>query len=186
MKALSHPLRVRMLTVLNQTAASPSQLSEQLGEPLGNVSYHMRFLADLDLVRLVRTEPRRGAVEHYYEALVPPVMSGDDWLRLPSSLRRSLSDSRLGEIARDVEQAAETGGFDRERVHLSRTSLLLDQEAWDELSALLADVEARMRALQEESAKRRRQRHGDAEIPTTVVLMQFEAGRRATSRRRSA
>src|SRR3954453_12328224 len=72
MKALSHPLRVRMLTLLNQKVSSPSEIAEELDEPLGNVSYHMRFLADLKMVKLVRTEPRRGAVEHYYQALEPP------------------------------------------------------------------------------------------------------------------
>src|SRR4051794_15100467 len=40
MKALSHPLRVRMLTLLNQKVSSPSELAEELDEPLGNVSYH--------------------------------------------------------------------------------------------------------------------------------------------------
>ena len=88
MKALSHPLRVRMLTLLNQKVSSPSELAEELDEPLGNVSYHMRFLADLNMVELVRTEPRRGAVEHYYEALEPPLISDDDWAQLPAALRR--------------------------------------------------------------------------------------------------
>ena len=97
MKALSHPLRVRMLTLLNQKVSSPSELADELGEPLGNVSYHMRFLADLKMVKLVRTEPRRGAVEHYYQALEPPQVSGDDWAQLPASLRRTLSDGVLGE-----------------------------------------------------------------------------------------
>src|SRR5918996_2399861 len=133
MKALSHPLRVRMLTLLNQKVSSPSELAEELDEPLGNVSYHMRFLADLKMVKLVRTEPRRGAVEHYYEALEPPLISDDDWAQLPVALRRSLSDSTLGEIARDLKGAGEAGGFDRENMHLSRTAMTLDQEGWDEL-----------------------------------------------------
>ncbi|MEY2532928.1 MAG: hypothetical protein QOF29_838, partial [bacterium] len=33
MKALSHPLRVRMLTLLNQKVSSPSELAQELGEP---------------------------------------------------------------------------------------------------------------------------------------------------------
>src|ERR671938_680391 len=85
MKALSHPLRVRMLTLLHQKVASPSELADELDEPLGNVSYHMRFLADLKMVKLVRTEPRRGAVEHYNQALEPSQFSGADWAKLPAS-----------------------------------------------------------------------------------------------------
>src|SRR4029450_13035944 len=102
MKALSHPLRVRMLTLLNQKVASPSELADELDGPVWNVSYHMRFLADLKMVKLVRTEPRRGAVEHYYEALEPPLISDDDWAELPTTLRRSLSDSTLGNMPGEV------------------------------------------------------------------------------------
>jgi DNA-binding transcriptional ArsR family regulator len=179
MKALSHPLRVRMLTLLNQKVSSPSEIAEELDEPLGNVSYHMRFLADLKMVKLVRTEPRRGAVEHYYEALEPPLMSDDDWAQLPVALRRSLSDSTLGNIASDLRGAAAEGGFDRPNVHISRTALTLDQEGWDELSGALADVLERAREIQEQSNKRRKRADTGA-IATALVLMQFEgAGTRA-------
>jgi DNA-binding transcriptional ArsR family regulator len=173
MKALSHPLRVRMLTLLNQKVASPSELADELDEPLGNVSYHMRFLADLKMVKLVRTEPRRGAVEHYYEALEPPLISDEDWAQLPATLRRSLSDSTLGEIARDLKGAGEAGGFDRENMHVNRVALTLDDQGWDELSALLSDVLERARGIQAQSNKRRKGADAGT-IPTTLVLMQFE------------
>jgi DNA-binding transcriptional ArsR family regulator len=176
MKALSHPLRVRMLTLLNQKVSSPSELADELGEPLGNVSYHMRFLADLKMVKLVRTEPRRGAVEHYYQALEPPQVSGDDWAQLPASLRRTLSDGVLGQIAKDLSGAAKSGGFDRENMHLSRHAMVLDQEGWDELSALLDDVQQQARAIQERSAKRLKKGRDGAAIRTALALMQFEGG----------
>jgi DNA-binding transcriptional ArsR family regulator len=181
MKALSHPLRVRMLTLLNQKVSSPSELADELDEPLGNVSYHMRFLADLNMVKLVRTEPRRGAVEHYYEALEPPLISDDDWAQLPAALRRSLSDSTLSQIARDLKGAAKEGGFDRENIHVSRVALTLDEQAWNELSELLSDVLDRARRLQEQSNKRAK-RDGTT-IPTSLVLMQFEGGGASAGKR---
>jgi len=146
------------------------------------VSYHMRFLADLKMVKLVRTEPRRGAVEHYYEALEPPLISDDDWAQLPVALRRSLSDSTLGDIARDLKGAGETGGFDRENMHVSRLALTLDEQGWDELSTMLTDMLARARGIQEQANKRRKRSTQDA-IPTTLVLMQFEAGAATGARR---
>jgi DNA-binding transcriptional ArsR family regulator len=182
MKALSHPLRVRMLTLLNQKVSSPSELAEELDEPLGNVSYHMRFLADLNMVKLVRTEPRRGAVEHYYEALEPPLISDDDWAQLPVALRRSLSDSTLSQIARDLKGAAKEGGFDRKNIHVSRVALTLDEEGWDELSQLLSDVMDRARRLQEQSNKRAKRAEGTP-IPTALVLMQFEGGTASAGKR---
>jgi DNA-binding transcriptional ArsR family regulator len=182
MKALSHPLRVRMLMLLNQKVASPSELADELDEPLGNVSYHMRFLADLKMVKLVRTEPRRGAVEHYYEALEPPLISDDDWAQLPVALRRSLSDSTLADIARDLRGAGEAGGFDRENIHVSRVALTLDQQGWDELSGLLSQLLERAREVQEQSNKRRKRASNDP-IPTALVLMQFEGGSATTGKR---
>jgi DNA-binding transcriptional ArsR family regulator len=182
MKALSHPLRVRMLTLLNQKVASPSELADELDEPLGNVSYHMRFLADLKMVKLVRTEPRRGAVEHYYEALEPPLVSDEDWAQLPVTLRRSLSDSTLTNIARDLKGAGEAGGFDRDNIHVSRVALTLDQQGWDELSGLLAQLLERAREVQEQSNKRRKRASSDP-IPTALVLMQFEGGSGTTGKR---
>jgi DNA-binding transcriptional ArsR family regulator len=182
MKALSHPLRVRMLTLLNQKVASPSELAQELDEPLGNVSYHMRFLADLKMVKLVRTEPRRGAVEHYYEALEPPQISNGDWAQLPASLRRGLSDSLLREIANDVRSASQDGGFDRDSVHVSRVAMELDDKGWSELSALLGDLQQRARAIQEQSNTRRERSDAEA-IRTALVLMQFECA--GTQRARS-
>jgi DNA-binding transcriptional ArsR family regulator len=183
MKALSHPLRVRMLTLLNQKVSSPSELADELDEPLGNVSYHMRFLADLKMVKLVRTEPRRGAVEHYYQALEPPQVSGDDWAQLPPSLRRTLSDGVVGQIAKDLNGASKSGGFDRENMHVSRNAMVLDEEGWNELSALLADVQQRARQIQDKSAKRLKKSPDGAGIRTSLALMQFEAGTPEAARR---
>lgn len=69
-KALSHPLRGQILTLLEAGRRSPNQITTELGDgaSLGTVSYHVRYLHGLDLIRLVGTEPRRGAVEHFYEA----------------------------------------------------------------------------------------------------------------------
>lgn len=66
-RALAHPTRVRMISqLLEGGETSPRALSVALDEPLGNVSYHMRYLADLGMVRLESTAPRRGALEHFY------------------------------------------------------------------------------------------------------------------------
>lgn len=70
--ALGHPLRARILSVLDTGEASPKELATQLGEKLGNVSYHVRILARLGLIELVRETPRRGAVEHHYRAAPRP------------------------------------------------------------------------------------------------------------------
>lgn len=68
--ALSHPLRRGILEKLDSNTnggMSPSTLAKELEAPLGNVSYHVRCLANAGILKLVNTKPRRGAVEHYYK-----------------------------------------------------------------------------------------------------------------------
>src|SRR4051794_37828743 len=67
-KVFAHPLRVRILAILEQRVASPSEIAGELDASLGVVSYHVRRLEALGLIKLVRTTPRRGAVEHHYRA----------------------------------------------------------------------------------------------------------------------
>jgi len=168
-------LRIRILTLLNQKVTSPSQLAAELEEPIGNVSYHVRILADLGMIELVRTEPRRGALEHYYRAIERPHLSNEDWAQLPTSVRRAVSDSVLRMIAKDFAHAAKTGGIDRDNAHATRLTLLLDQKGWDQLSALLDRTLERAMKIGEQSAGRLAGGDGQGEaIPAGLVLLLFE------------
>lgn len=61
-----HPIRLKALVLLEREH-SPSELTALLvSEALGVVSYHVRILRDLGLVEETRTQPRRGALEHFY------------------------------------------------------------------------------------------------------------------------
>jgi DNA-binding transcriptional ArsR family regulator len=68
-KAVAHPIRREILRRLEGNTnggLSPKTLADALGEPLGDVSYHFRTLAELGIVKLTNTKPRRGAIEHFY------------------------------------------------------------------------------------------------------------------------
>lgn len=45
---------------------SPKQISLVAFDELANVAYHVRALQRLGLIQAHHTEPRRGAVEHFY------------------------------------------------------------------------------------------------------------------------
>jgi DNA-binding transcriptional ArsR family regulator len=65
--ALRHPLRRQILREIGEEEEiSPREISERLDEPLSNVSYHVRVLADCAAVTLVRTRPVRGSMQHFY------------------------------------------------------------------------------------------------------------------------
>jgi DNA-binding transcriptional ArsR family regulator len=69
-QALSHPLRARALAILAERTATPKELAQELGAPLPHMSYHIRTLAELGLIRLDHTTPQRGAIAHHYRATV--------------------------------------------------------------------------------------------------------------------
>jgi DNA-binding transcriptional ArsR family regulator len=173
-KAIGHPLRLKLLTLLNERVASPSELADELGEPLGNVSYHMRRLAELECIELVRTTPVRGALEHHYRATARPVFSDDDWARLPTSIRKSLADAVLAEIAVDVAGAADEGGFNRDEMHVSRTPLTLDRQGWADLNELLTSAAFQALEIQAQSAERLQASDEQDSEAAELVLMLFE------------
>jgi DNA-binding transcriptional ArsR family regulator len=154
-KALAHPLRVQLLAALNEGVASPNELAKKLDEPLTNVSYHVRMLHDLGCIELVETEPRRGALEHYYRAIVRPFFGDRDWKRLPKNARGSISDAVLQLVWDDAAEAIKSGLFDeREDRHLSRSVLCVDEQGWEELNELLVETLDSAMQIQADSASR--------------------------------
>src|SRR3954452_21347669 len=154
-KALAHPLRVRILTSLHKGISSPNQLAQELGEPLGNVSYHVKTLLEFDCVELVKTEPRRGAVEHFYRATERAFFSDSDWEKIPASARKGISGAVLEMIGQDSTEALVAGTIDaRSDSHVSRTPLVLDEKGWTELNKLLGEAAERAIKIQDESAGR--------------------------------
>src|SRR5919112_4373805 len=104
-KALAHPLRARILQRLGERVSSPGDLADELGAPLGVVSYHVRMLRDYNCVELVRTEPVRGALQHFYRATARPNLDDAQWRTLPSQLRRELAGETLTDLVSDLAGA---------------------------------------------------------------------------------
>ena len=65
-RAVGNRTRMQILGVLNDRAATITQLAGILGVLKGSTSYHVRMLEQAGLVRVVRTRKVRGVVERYY------------------------------------------------------------------------------------------------------------------------
>jgi DNA-binding transcriptional ArsR family regulator len=173
-KALSHPMRTRILAILNERVASPNELAELLGERLPNVSYHVRALLDLGCIELVSTAQRRGAIEHYYRALTRPFFSDKDWKRLPRSGRQAVTDLTLQMVWNETSAAVKKGTFEsRSDRHLSRAPMRLDEQGWKEINELLAKTLSRSEDIAARSAKRLGKSDSEA-METMLVMMHFE------------
>ena len=172
-KALAHPLRWRILeVVIDRAEASPVEVARILEAPLATVSHHVRVLRETGCLELVRTKPRRGAVEHYYRALVPAFVDDEQWSRLPVVLRRSVAGQVFERIVKEAAAAGGAGAFDAPHAHVDRLLVELDDVGRQELSELLNDVLRQMQAIQERSDARRTNA-SDARM-SEVALLHFE------------
>jgi DNA-binding transcriptional ArsR family regulator len=173
LKAISHPLRHRLLSMLDGRTASPNELARELGMPLGRVSYHIRLLADLGAIELVDTQPRRGALEHFYRAVTSAWFGEGDWARLPRSARRGILGHNLQQIFDWVTVAAENGGFEQPGSEVLRTTLTLDAQGREEVSRIAREALERARAVNAQVADRRAE--GDEPPATTeLTILHFE------------
>lgn len=185
-RALAHPLRPRILQIMSERVASPNEVSRELDEPLGNVSYHVRMLREYDCIELVRTAPRRGAVEHYYRALVRPIVEDDAWGKLPLGIRRQLMGRTLVDVFEDVRAAGKLDGFDDPEVHVSRTPLELDERGWQKLNKLLAKTVDEAMKIAAESAGRLVEAPEDERRPVSseLAMLHFRRAPRKRGRAR--
>jgi DNA-binding transcriptional ArsR family regulator len=175
-KALAHPLRVQLLRVLQGRVASPSELAEELGARLGNVSYHMRVLERLEVIDLVKTKPRRGAVEHYFRARGTLRITDKAWAQVPAIVKDAMVAATLEQITRYVHTAASIGGFEDQYAHLSRHALVLDKPGFAELAVAMRELIDRARDIEAASAARAAKGdHAQDEISSGLVMMLFEA-----------
>jgi DNA-binding transcriptional ArsR family regulator len=169
-KALSHSLRRDVLErFIAHGEASPNEVAKELHAPLSTVSYHVHILRDLECIELVRTEPRRGAVEHYYRSALDVLLDDVQWSGLPIAVRRQLAGQTVGDLMQEMGAAASQGGFDDASAAVARMPLQLDESGWQELSELLHATLREAEAIQHRSAAR-----GADEIrPSLLGLLHF-------------
>jgi DNA-binding transcriptional ArsR family regulator len=68
LRALAHPLRLRMLELFAEGPRTTKQVAQLLGEPPTKLYHHANALERAGLLRLSKTRQNRGAIERWYEA----------------------------------------------------------------------------------------------------------------------
>jgi DNA-binding transcriptional ArsR family regulator len=173
-KVLSHEIRGHILATLGDRVASPSEIAREIGVPVTEVSYHVRELRVRKLIRLVHTEKRRGFREHFYELNTRlAYMDDDEWGQIPEQIRTSLTASLLQIVMSEAADALRTGTFHARAVHQSRTTMILDEDAWVEVRKVMKETLERVLAIQEECSKGLEKRPGEG-VPVEVFMLGFE------------
>jgi DNA-binding transcriptional ArsR family regulator len=129
MKALCHPWRVQILSLVIDGEWSPKMIDKELGIGLSQVSYHIKVLKDLNQIELTKMEPRRGAVEHFYRAVKRVVVPEGMAAALPRSARMETLNRILKLAEKDMRESLEAGTFwDRPDYHGSWSPVQLDDQ----------------------------------------------------------
>jgi DNA-binding transcriptional ArsR family regulator len=175
-KALSHPLRVRILALLQERTASPRELAEWLDATLGTVSYHVRTLHDFGLIELVKTTQVRGAIAHHYKAKIRPRVDDEAWASAAPIVKQAAVGAALQTVDDYARASAAAGGFDRGEAHLSRTSLRLDAKGWQQAAKACEKLLADLTKIEDAAAKRlEKDPHAAGASDAAVVVLLFEA-----------
>jgi len=182
---LKHPLRVRILEILNEGPKSPSQFVQEglvpkvhyddYQQALSLASYHFRELEKVGCLRIVDTIPRRGATEHVYEGTARVYFTDEEFEQLPHDSRRQFSRiSFQGLIAR-VDGAMEADTFDaRTDRHLTWMPFGVDERGWAEMMAAMSACFGEVERIRHDSRDRLAE-SGDAVIPVTFGMVGFES-----------
>ena len=65
-KAIGHPLRTTILSLLHERAATVTELAVALDRPKSTVAHHVKVLVEAGLVQVVRTRRVRAIEERFY------------------------------------------------------------------------------------------------------------------------
>lgn len=177
LKGLDHVLRQHILLAAVQGAVSPVELSKLLGKRLSDVSYHVKVLhKDCDeLLELVGTEPRRGAVEHYYRATTRTLLPAKAWRHVKKGLRAVIGAGLASDLFNDLGEALEAGKLQDSDDRIARIPLVLDAEGRRKVKTIAERATREVEDEQYAASERMAKADGDKAIAYTFGVLAFEA-----------
>ena len=89
LRALAHPLRLKLFELFAEAPRTTMQVAAILGEPPTRLYHHVNALEKSGLLRLKETKPIRGTVEKYYEAVIQSQKATVEALRNSPEARQS-------------------------------------------------------------------------------------------------
>jgi DNA-binding transcriptional ArsR family regulator len=176
LRALAHPLRLRMLSLLTGGAMTAAEIARELTITHANASYHLRQLLSVDLIEIVGEEQIRGGIAKRYRYNVartqgqPPGSPGD------------AGTDPVSHVAADELQlvcAAVAVELQRRAAHRQPgPTLLTDAELWVEPGEW-EDIRDQVRAVSDRLHTAARPPHttGTVRVNATMVLFSMDPGR---------
>jgi hypothetical protein len=181
--AVAHPLRVRILEVLNELDMSPTEFVDGgyadffFGRRpnVNDVAYHFRTLAQFRCLLVVDSRESRGSIATTYRGSVRAEFLGTEW--------SDLSEEEKNDIVRTVSQgliARIDGALMAETINsrddrqVSWFAMHLDERGWGEASEVLADAYRAVKEISEDAEARLKESE-EPGIASTAAILMFES-----------
>ncbi|HEY2377880.1 MAG TPA: winged helix-turn-helix domain-containing protein [Gemmatimonadaceae bacterium] len=89
LRALAHPLRLRIMELFAESPKTTKQVAELLGEPPTRLYHHVAALERAGLVVIKETRQNRGAIEKWYASVAAPLKASGPRGRNDAAGRRA-------------------------------------------------------------------------------------------------
>jgi DNA-binding transcriptional ArsR family regulator len=134
LRAVAHPLRLRMLSLLTGTAMSAAEVARELGVTQANASYHLRILRDAGELVEAGEERIRGGVAKRYRY---PHEKRGAHVKYPADAEGQAAQART--LGRELERRVRDRK-PRTPNHLSDLEGWVPPEVWDRARELLLEA----------------------------------------------
>jgi DNA-binding transcriptional ArsR family regulator len=168
--AVSHRTRVHILIVLNEGTFTPGQIAEIIGQPLNNVSNHVRELVDAGSIELAKTEQVRNTILHYYRAVEMPFYSDEEIAAMTPQQRQVSAGLVVQSMIAEVMAALWGGKLSDPRVWLAWNWFNVDEQGRQDITAEQERSWQRVQEIEVESTNRRAESGEDA---TSIIVTQL-------------
>lgn len=176
--ALGHRIRVNVLIVLNEGTYTAAQLAQVIGEPLNNVSNHLRKMLDDGSIEIAREERKGNVVQYWYRAVEIPCYSQEEAEAMTPAQQQVTVGAIVQSATAEVFAALYAGKLRDPRSVLFWHWYNVDSQGREDLEAENVRYLERVREIEAESANRRAVSGEDAES-MLINLAVFERARKA-------
>lgn len=175
--ALGHKIRVHILITLNDGIYTAVQLAEIIGEPLNNVSNHLRKMLEDGSVEIAKEERKGNVVQYWYRAVEIPYYSREAAEEMTRLQRQMTAGAIYQSGSAEVMAALYAGNLTDPRTVLFWHWYNVDERGREEMDAENLRYLERMREIEVESTNRRA-KSGDDAMSMLVNLAVFERVRK--------
>lgn len=175
--ALSHRIRIEILTLLNEGSYTAGELAEVSGIPLTHVSNHLKRMLEDGSIEVAKVEERRATNIYWYRAVDIPEYSQEEAEALTETERQNIAGWVFQSGSAEVVAALWKGNLADPRTILSWDWYNVDAKGRDELERENVRHLKRLRDIECKSLNRCA-KSGEETTPLLVSLFAFVRARK--------